>query len=85
VMRAIKRALSSLVVLLILLCSSATAQHGSTYLGCFTLTRLLYLKGVEGIKVKLYVVHARALALLPHALFDRVDSCSKLSAQMHPE
>lgn len=43
--------LISVVVLLVLPCS---AQDGVSYLGCFNLPRMLYLKGVEGVKATHY-------------------------------
>jgi hypothetical protein len=33
-----------------------SAQYGSSYLGCFSFSRMLYLKGVEGVKVSMRVV-----------------------------
>lgn len=56
---------AALAVLLLLSVSpsAVSAQYGSTYLGCFSFSRMLYLKGVEGVKVS---VHALSKQVLHH-------------------
>lgn len=48
--------ISLLALLLLLTLQPISAQHGSSYLGCFSFSRMLYLKGVEGVKVSMCVV-----------------------------
>jgi hypothetical protein len=47
-------AIGALVVLLAVTLQPVAAQYGATYLGCFSFSRLLYLKGMEGAKVFTY-------------------------------
>lgn len=49
-------AVKAVLVLLVIALHPVAAQYGATYLGCFSFSRLLYLKGMENAKVHLAVL-----------------------------
>lgn len=51
-MQKVSLAVKTVAVLLVIALQPVAAQYGSSYLGCFSFSRLLYLKGVEGAKVR---------------------------------
>jgi hypothetical protein len=57
-------AAAALVILLLVQPSLVSAQYGSSYLGCFSFSRMLYLKGVEGVKVNVHVLSEQACKLI---------------------
>jgi hypothetical protein len=58
------KAAAAVLVLVLLQASLVSAQHGSSYLGCFSFSRMLYLKGVEVVKVSVHVLSEQACKLM---------------------
>jgi hypothetical protein len=50
-MQSYHTAIWALVLLVAITSQPVAAQYGATYLGCFSFSRLLYLKGMENAKV----------------------------------